>query len=257
MKKFLHIFYNIIKRIFTRDNLCKIFVIFVFGFVSRLLINSYFDINVFIEFLNPISVLYYMFFSSFIVMIHEFINFNSLPSFSFLFKRLNSYIINNFTTLKENYNDLNFSDFKESFKSIYSRLTTRDKLLLGDIDSNKLGKLNEVLCDPDNNIARKKDENDNNNGDLFKKSGSSESKHGSSKSSGSKSGGSKSSSSKYGGSSSKSEGSNSKLIDYSYIYDDYMEDDNNSNSKNKGKQVRKVSGNSNLKSSVESSPSDQ
>ena len=70
-------FFNILKnKIFTPKNISKFFIIFVFGFVSRAMINAYFEINVFTDFLHYVSILYYSFMSFFVVMVHEFFNFN-------------------------------------------------------------------------------------------------------------------------------------------------------------------------------------
>ncbi len=42
-----------------KSNLIKIFVMFFIGFVSRIIINHYLDINVFLDYTNYISILYY------------------------------------------------------------------------------------------------------------------------------------------------------------------------------------------------------
>jgi hypothetical protein len=44
---------------FNKSNLIKISVIFFIGFVSRIIINEYFGINVFLDYANYISILYY------------------------------------------------------------------------------------------------------------------------------------------------------------------------------------------------------
>jgi hypothetical protein len=71
-------------RIFTKPNLNKIIIIFIAGFISRVLIVYFYNVNVFFEYLNIISILYYSFMSFFIVIVHEFINyfeFNIIPAF--------------------------------------------------------------------------------------------------------------------------------------------------------------------------------
>lgn len=70
-------------RIFNRETITKVFIIFIFGFASRIIINCIYDINVFIEFTNIISILYYLVFAMFTVLVHEFVsyfNFVIIPS---------------------------------------------------------------------------------------------------------------------------------------------------------------------------------
>nr|YP_010526680.1 hypothetical protein OOD12_mgp19 [Pleurocordyceps sinensis]UXR11748.1 hypothetical protein [Pleurocordyceps sinensis] len=65
-------------------NLSKVIIIFIVGIISRYSINNYFDINVFIDYSNYISILYYSFFSAFIVFINELFslyNINIIPGF--------------------------------------------------------------------------------------------------------------------------------------------------------------------------------
>ena len=64
--------YNLLHKIFTFANICKVFIISFVGFLSRALVNHTWDINVFVEFTDPISLLYYLFFSIFIVWLHSF-----------------------------------------------------------------------------------------------------------------------------------------------------------------------------------------
>jgi len=71
-------------RIFNRNNFTKLIIIFVVGFVSRTLINYYYDINVFVEYTSIISLVYYWWMSMFIVLIHEFVAYfeiNIIPTF--------------------------------------------------------------------------------------------------------------------------------------------------------------------------------
>jgi len=71
-------------RILTKPNLNKIIIIFIAGFISRVLIVYFYNVNVFFEYLNIISILYYSFMSFFIVIVHEVINyfeFNIIPAF--------------------------------------------------------------------------------------------------------------------------------------------------------------------------------
>jgi hypothetical protein len=93
MKKFL-IYLKI--KLFKPINLSKIIVIFLVGISSRYLINNYFNVNVFIEYSSYISILYYSFFSAFIVFISElfsFYNINIIPGFIFKLFDIIAYIL--------------------------------------------------------------------------------------------------------------------------------------------------------------------
>jgi hypothetical protein len=48
-----------------------VLVIFVVGFVSRVLINNFWDVNVFLDYLNSISLGYYGFMAIFGVLVQE------------------------------------------------------------------------------------------------------------------------------------------------------------------------------------------
>lgn len=75
-------------RIFTKSNLNKAIIIFIIGFISRIGVNYIYDINVYLEYLNIVSFIYYIWMSLFIVLIHELIIFfdiNIIPSFIYDF----------------------------------------------------------------------------------------------------------------------------------------------------------------------------
>ena len=76
-------FYEFFKNFFNSQNISKIFIIFTLGFTSRYMIFYYFDINVFIDFMHPISIGYYACLYTFIVFINELFshfNFSIRPS---------------------------------------------------------------------------------------------------------------------------------------------------------------------------------
>ena len=81
MKKFLKNIMSFFKRLLNPVNISKIIIIFTVGFASRIFINEYFEINVFMDYLNSISIWFYLCFSIFIVLIHEFVNINIIPTF--------------------------------------------------------------------------------------------------------------------------------------------------------------------------------
>lgn len=72
---------------FNKSNLNKFLIIFVVGFISRFFVGHFYSVNVYLDFLSPVSFLYYSFMSAFIVLVHEFtsyFSFNIIPSFSFI-----------------------------------------------------------------------------------------------------------------------------------------------------------------------------
>jgi len=77
---------DLFSRIFTTKNLNKVLIIFILGFSFRVFIGYIYNINVFIEYLNPISILYYTLMSSLDIIVHEIVryfDFNFIPSFVF------------------------------------------------------------------------------------------------------------------------------------------------------------------------------
>lgn len=65
----------LLNKLCTRVNLSKILTIFFVGFTSRYFINTYFHVNVFMDYLTLISLTYYSTFSIFIVITYELFNF--------------------------------------------------------------------------------------------------------------------------------------------------------------------------------------
>jgi hypothetical protein len=78
-------FISFLGKIFSRLNTIKILVIFVVGFVSRVLVNYFWDVNVFVDYLNSISIGYYGFMAIFVVLVNEvfsYIDIKLLPKIS-------------------------------------------------------------------------------------------------------------------------------------------------------------------------------
>lgn len=74
-------------RMFNRLFFTKVIIIFLVGFISRFLVNSFFEVNVFVDFTNTTSLIYYFFFSGFVLFVHELIsyfNFSLFPSLNSL-----------------------------------------------------------------------------------------------------------------------------------------------------------------------------
>lgn len=70
-------------RIFNKSSLNKVIIIFIVGFISRILVNYVYDTNVYLDYLNIISFIYYVYMACFVVLIHELIiyfDFNVIPS---------------------------------------------------------------------------------------------------------------------------------------------------------------------------------
>jgi len=135
-------------RIFTKSNLNKIIIIFIAGFISRVLIVYFYNVNVFFEYLNIISILYYSFMSFFIVIVHEVINyfeFNIIPAFIIelysIFVNVIKNILNIGQYLRKTLNSanklifsLNLSDWTiSSIKKDYESYLNREKMII-DID---------------------------------------------------------------------------------------------------------------------------
>ena len=64
-------FPGLLSRIFNKPNLNKILIVFVIGLISRIFINYIYNINVFIDYFNKVSIIYYILMFMFIVLIHE------------------------------------------------------------------------------------------------------------------------------------------------------------------------------------------
>lgn len=87
-------------KIFNRKNLTKVLFIFTVGFISRVSINYIYNINVFIDYNNIISFIYYMIMALFTVLVHEFVTYFDIviiPTFNDLVIYFNIYI-NKFIT---------------------------------------------------------------------------------------------------------------------------------------------------------------
>src|SRR6266542_809393 len=64
-------FPGLLSRILNKQNINKILIVFIVGLTSRILVNWIYNVNVFTDYFNTISILYYMLMSIFIVLIHE------------------------------------------------------------------------------------------------------------------------------------------------------------------------------------------
>jgi len=85
MKNFFNRFKRLTKWFFTPSNIIKISIIFIIGIVSRYLINEYLDINVFVNYLSSVSILFYLGYSSFIVIINEIFSYYDVNNWFYSF----------------------------------------------------------------------------------------------------------------------------------------------------------------------------
>lgn len=59
IKFYLTALFSLCKRIFTKSNVSKVLIIFTVGFVSRVIVSTYHDVNVFLEYYKSVSLIYY------------------------------------------------------------------------------------------------------------------------------------------------------------------------------------------------------
>ena len=100
-------------------------IIFSVGFIFRVFINYFGDLNVFVNYLHPLSLIYYSFMASFIVFINEMFSLfqiSILPNFMNLFSYFPSFsnIFSTFIHIKYEYFKL--SSIKQDFSYLFSRM---------------------------------------------------------------------------------------------------------------------------------------
>src|SRR6267378_2359008 len=111
-------------KIFNKKSIIKIFIIFIVGFVIRITVNYVYNINVFIDYTNIISIIYYYFMALFAVVINE-INLQ----FQFPISSFFGYV---FSVVKK-FPFINLDDLKLSFlrKTINKFIYGSNKMCLG------------------------------------------------------------------------------------------------------------------------------
>ena len=72
--QYLSNFVLLLRKTFTKRNLVKLAIVLPIGLVGRWFINDFFDINVFIDYTNHISIVYYSFMGILSVFINELLN---------------------------------------------------------------------------------------------------------------------------------------------------------------------------------------
>jgi SWI/SNF-related matrix-associated actin-dependent regulator of chromatin subfamily A protein 2/4 len=142
---------DLFSRIFTIKNLNKVLIIFIIGFSSRVFIGYVYKINVFIEYLNPISILYYTLMSSLAILVHEIItyfDFNIIPSFIFekIYKMFNKFNNIFYFFIKfisgYNINKLNLTNLDPDANNIKDDIKSKS-LINSKNKSDEVGKLNK------------------------------------------------------------------------------------------------------------------
>jgi hypothetical protein len=160
----------LLSKIFTKANSNKMIIIFIVGFISRVLIVNFYNVNVYFEYTNIISIMYYSSMSFFIVIVHEFVNyfeFNIIPSYILelypFFVNAYKYIINFASFLCKTINSANrvifylkLADFKvSSIRRNFILDLNKEKMTMGiNIDDNKenIEKMEDIL---NNNVLQK------------------------------------------------------------------------------------------------------
>jgi len=84
MKKNVINIFSVLSRILNKYNFNKFLIIFIVGFVSRIFIGHFYSINVYLDFLSSVSIVYYICMSIFMILVHEFGDYFIIPSFSFI-----------------------------------------------------------------------------------------------------------------------------------------------------------------------------
>jgi hypothetical protein len=106
----------LVNKIFTKVNIYKFLIIFTVGVISRALVNYFSGVNVFIDFLHYISLFYYITFSMFIVLVHDFINYFYMdinPSTNFQSKVMEPQTS---TSLSNGTNNKYFNSYTDNYK---------------------------------------------------------------------------------------------------------------------------------------------
>lgn len=146
-------------KIFNRLNFTKILIIFFAGLISRYMVNSIFEINVFSDFTNYISYLYYFFFSVFVALVHNFVDHFGIPSFAIdSFSSINKIIF-----LYNNINNIKFKSFKLFFSHLKSSLSNNITLTASPSHLKSNSPFIENIKDKVYNLFAMKDEPTSNN----------------------------------------------------------------------------------------------
>ena len=161
--------------IFNKVNLTKVVIIFFVGLISRLTINNLYLVNVFIDYTNLISLIYYFSMSCFIVLVHDIVSyfhFSIFPSFIFtychsvwscLIKYFTIFInlfSSSFCYLYNHFNLANTTHFKLRYlTTLYNHITYKPVIIMSSSDypvsdsSNNNNQINAISSNSEKSIA--------------------------------------------------------------------------------------------------------
>lgn len=122
--------------IFNKINMTKVIIIFTIGFITRILINNIYGINVFLEYLNTISLIYYSLISIFAVFVHEFVTYFNLNILSI------SSITSTIKYISSNISNIKISNIRLSSKNI---MNSNKLTILGLEDENTRKMVNKPV----------------------------------------------------------------------------------------------------------------
>lgn len=158
---------------FNKRNIIKILVIFTIGFSSRIFINDFFNINVFVDYLSFISIAYYFIMACFVVFIHHLVDYFDFSNFFDIFsvdfiKSIFRQIISRFKSEIKKYL---FNDNKSDSFIFYNLDSPKDLPTnlnnSNDLPSNNLP--NDYLSNQKINTLSKLNSNKDDNLNLFNK----------------------------------------------------------------------------------------
>jgi hypothetical protein len=121
----------LLSKVFNRANLNKAIIIFIVGLITRIFIGLNYNINVFSDYFNSVSISYYISFSFFIVLVHELVPYFDIDIIPSFLTNLYSIIRNNIIYTYNNICYINkfiFSLKLKDFSISSIRKVTRDNI---------------------------------------------------------------------------------------------------------------------------------
>lgn len=122
--------FSVLIRIFTKSNLIKCITIFALGFISRILLSTINDGNIFSNYLYQIFAIYYFFLYFFIVLINEFtdyfhltLNVNNFSKAGFKYKTYKFYTMDSVEEgSSSNNKEKGYNDSANSNRPVHNRI---------------------------------------------------------------------------------------------------------------------------------------
>lgn len=123
-----------LSQIFNSKNITKIIIIFTIGLSTRIIINNYYNINVFNDYSNKVSIIYYLLFSGFVVITNNIIDIydiSIIPKFNV-----------NINQLKFEYFKLSYT--KDLFSNLFNNFNNKLKIPMGnELPEDNIGQTKE------------------------------------------------------------------------------------------------------------------